>query len=156
LLKSFLRPRESEIFSLSEIFHSRSKVQITGTMKKVSSGRKARSRSKAGNTRRSGKQPKIAGEDKRETNGQGSHTSHWLAARMAAAKDQAIDRPTTTRGPAAAVSHPERSNFTDTYITQISVHLEDPDHPVTPLTDQTAASRRPVLFAARPERVCEA
>ncbi len=67
-----------------------------------------------------------------------------LVERMAAAKKiEAMDRPKPVQksraakvrslAPAlAAGSHPQRnSDFPNTYIAQISVRLEDPDHPVT-------------------------
>jgi hypothetical protein len=107
-------------------------------MKKISSGRKARSRSKAGkrNTTRktaAKKSPAKTGVKPTSKLLKIPRTGS-LAVRMAAAKKiEMMDRPTTARGPAAAqVSHPQRnSNFPDTYITQISVRLEDPDHSVT-------------------------
>ncbi|MCE9611338.1 MAG: L,D-transpeptidase [Chthoniobacter sp.] len=62
--------------------------------------------------------------------------SGTLAARVAAAKKiEAQDRPKAAARTAAAkapASHPQRiSSFPGTYIAEISVRLEDPDHPVT-------------------------
>jgi len=107
-------------------------------MKKISSGRKARSRSKAGKRNTTRKTAAKKSPAKRGVKPTSKllkiPRTGSLAVRMAAAKKiEAMDRPTTARGPAAAqVSHPQRnSNFPDTYITQISVRLEDPDHSVT-------------------------
>ncbi len=62
-----------------------------------------------------------------------------LESRMAAAKKiEAMDRPKAARAkasalaPAAAASSPQRnSDFPNTYISEISVRLDDPNHPVT-------------------------
>ena len=105
-------------------------------MKKINSGSKARNRSKAGKrtTTRKTVAKKSPAKTKPASKLPQIPRTGSLAVRMAAAKKiEAMDRPTATRGLAAAqVSHPQRNgNFPDTYITQISVRLEDPDHSVT-------------------------
>ena len=121
-------------------------------MKKTHSAGKTRNTSKAGKTTSAKKlaakkrlarksSPKKSAErtSKRPT----IPRSGSLAQRMAAAKKiEAMDRPKSSRagrvqaplsGRMAAAGLPSQRNsdFPNTYIAQISVRLEDPDHPVT-------------------------
>lgn len=82
-----------------------------------------------------------------------------LAERIAAGKKlEAQDSPVDTKGKpatalaAAAGSFPQRiSGFPDTFIAQISVRLEDPDHPVTlTWTGPAAAAQETGPFRSSP------
>ncbi len=117
-----------------------SAAQNRGTMKKAKSAKKSKSGKETATRKTSAKKTaaKKAPTKKTSTTPAIPKTGS-LAARMAAAKKlEALDRPKVLRGNAAEATSaavglpPQRnSDYPSTYLAEISVRLEDPDHPIT-------------------------